>query len=71
MFYPLVRRGLIKPLWWQARNVRAQLLPVFTLSSWAQPATKVAVTKVEAAALASVRLVGMGSASHLGGGYDT
>ena len=38
-------------------------------SAWAQPATVVAGTTDEGPALASVRLVGMGSASHCVGGH--
>jgi hypothetical protein len=45
--------------------VRALLCPLFARSAWAQPAILMAGTKFEGAALASVRFVGVGSASHL------
>jgi hypothetical protein len=41
---------------------------VFACSTWAQTATEVAGTNAERAALASVRLVDVGSDSHCGGG---
>jgi hypothetical protein len=50
--------------------VRAMLWPLLSQSAWAQPATRVAGTTVEGAALASVLLVGVGSASHKVGGQD-
>jgi hypothetical protein len=46
--------------------MRALLWPLIAWSAWIQPATLVAVTKVEGAALASFRLVDLGSASHCG-----
>jgi hypothetical protein len=51
--------------------VRALLLPAFAQSAWAQPATAVAGTTGEGAALASVRSVGVGSASLCSGGHDS
>jgi hypothetical protein len=54
-------------LWWRSRMLRALLWPLFAFTARAQPATVVAYTKVEGAALASVLLVGVGSASHCGG----
>jgi hypothetical protein len=48
--------------------VRALVWPLFARSAWAQPATVVAGTIGEGPALASVRLVGVGSASQCGGG---
>jgi hypothetical protein len=57
-------------LCWRARQVRALLWPLFVLSAWAQPATVVADTTGEGAVLASVRLVGVGPASHCGGRHD-
>jgi hypothetical protein len=50
--------------------VRALLWPLFPQSACAQPATLLAGTTGEGAALASVRLVGVGSDSHCGGGHD-
>jgi hypothetical protein len=49
--------------------VRALLWPLFARTAWSQTATVVADTTVEGAALASVRLVGVGSANHCGGGH--
>jgi hypothetical protein len=46
--------------------VRAMFWPVFFRSEWDQPATVVEGTKGEGATLASVRSVGVGSASHCG-----
>jgi hypothetical protein len=63
----------IQPMCWWARRVRALVLPVFVSSSWAQPATMLAGTTCECAALASVHLVDMGSgssASHCVGGHN-
>jgi hypothetical protein len=57
-------RGLNKPLWWRVRQVRALLRSLFSWSAWAQAATVLADTTGEGAALASVRLVGVVSASH-------
>jgi hypothetical protein len=51
--------------------MRAQLLPLFAWSAWAQPATVVAGTTVQGAAPASVRSVGVGSARNCGGGHDS
>jgi hypothetical protein len=45
------------------------LWPLFTCSSWAQPATVVADTSGEGGTLVSVRSVGMGSARNCGGGH--
>jgi hypothetical protein len=47
--------------------MRALLWPLYACSAWAEAATVVADTTGGSAALASVRLVGMGSASHCGG----
>jgi hypothetical protein len=44
--------------------LRALLWPLFARSSWDQPATEVADTTGEGAALASVLSVGLVSASH-------
>jgi hypothetical protein len=49
--------------------VRALLWPLFAPSAWAQPATVVAGTTGKDAAVASVRRVSVGSASHCGGGH--
>jgi hypothetical protein len=62
--HSLSRRGLSLPLWWRARQLIALLWSLFARSAWAQPATLVAGTTVEGAALASVRSVRVGSASH-------
>ena len=51
--------------------MRALLLPLFTRSVWAQPATKLAGTTVDDTPFASVRLVGVDSDIHLGGGHDS
>ena len=48
----------------------ALLWPVISWSAWSQPDTLEADTTVECAALASVRLVGLGPSSHIGGGQD-
>jgi hypothetical protein len=50
--------------------VRALLRPLFVRSAWDQPATVVAIKTCEGAALASVRLVGVVSDCHCGGGHD-
>jgi hypothetical protein len=57
-------------LWWWTRQVRVLHWPLFSRATWAQPATAVACTTGEGVALASVRSVGVGSASHCGGGHD-
>jgi hypothetical protein len=64
------RRGLSQTLWWRTRQLRALLWTLFERSAWAQPATVVADTTGEGAALASVRSVGVGSYSHCVGGHD-
>jgi hypothetical protein len=64
------RRGIIQPLRWRERQVRGLFLPLFAWSAWAQPATVVAGTSGEGASLATVRSIGVGSASHCGGGHD-
>jgi hypothetical protein len=66
----LGRRGFRQPLWWRPRQVRALLRPLFTLSAWAQHANVVVGKTDHCAALASLRLVGVGPASHCGGGHD-
>jgi hypothetical protein len=50
--------------------VKALLWPLVAWSAWAQSATVVEGTTEEGADLASVRLVGVGSDSHCGGGHD-
>jgi hypothetical protein len=50
--------------------VRALLWPLFAWSALSQPAIVVVATTGEGAALASVRSVGVGSASHSGGGHE-
>jgi hypothetical protein len=45
--------------------------PLFACPTWAQPATMVEGTTGEAAALAIVRVVDEGSASHCVGGHDS
>jgi hypothetical protein len=47
-----------------------QFWVLFDLSAWGQPTPVVADTTVDGAALPSVRLVGVGSARHCGGGHD-
>jgi hypothetical protein len=59
----LGRRRLRQPQCWRARQVMALLYPLFAFSAWAQPASVVAGTKCEGASVASVRLIGVGSAS--------
>jgi hypothetical protein len=65
----LVRRGLSHPLCWRSLQFKALLWHLIVWSSWAQPATVVASTTVDGAALASLRSVGVGSASHCVGGH--
>jgi hypothetical protein len=50
--------------------VRSLLWPLFGWSAWAQTASVVADTTDEVTALASVRLVVVGSASYCDGGHD-
>jgi hypothetical protein len=50
--------------------MRVMTWPLYARSAWSQPTTVVAGTTSEGATLASVRSVGVGSASHCGGGYD-
>jgi hypothetical protein len=50
-------------------DVWTLIWPLFGRSAWAQPATVVAGNTGEGVSLASVRLVGVGSASHCGGGH--
>jgi hypothetical protein len=64
------RCWLSQPLWWRTRHVRAQIWPPFALSAWSQPATVVAVTKIEGTALASVRSVDVGSTNDCGRVHD-
>ena len=66
-FFSLGRRELSQPERWLARQVMARLFPLFDRSAWAQPAIILADTSDEGAAVASVRLVDVGSASHYGG----
>jgi hypothetical protein len=68
--FSLDQRRLSQPLWWRARQVRALLLPLIALKAWNQPATVIAVTTGEGAALASFRSVGVGSASLCGCWHD-
>jgi hypothetical protein len=67
----LGRHGLSQPLWRHGRHVRTLLWPLFAWSAWAQPDTVVAGTAIKGADLASVRLFGMGSASHRVGEHDS
>jgi hypothetical protein len=67
----LGRRGLRQPLWWRTRLLRALLWHLFALSASAQTATMLAGTKIQDAALASVRLVIMGLVSSCVGRYDS
>jgi hypothetical protein len=66
----IVRRWLRQPLWCRAGQFRALLWTLFVCSARAQPATVLAGTTFEDAALASVMSAGEGSASHWGGGDD-
>ena len=50
--------------------MRALPWRLFTRWAWAQPTAVLIDTTGEGADLASVRLVGLGSASHGGGGHD-
>jgi hypothetical protein len=54
----------------EGATMRALLWPLFARLSYDQPATVVSVTTGEDAALASFISVGVGSASHCGGGHD-
>jgi hypothetical protein len=67
----LGRRGHSQPRRWRAREVRALLCTLFSLSASAQPTTGVAETKREDGGLASFRLVGVGLDSHCCGGQDS
>jgi hypothetical protein len=68
--FSLVGRGLIQPLWWRERQVRAVHWPLFAWSTWAQLATVVAGTRVDGDALVSDRSVSMGSTTHCVGEQD-
>jgi hypothetical protein len=68
-FYTFSRSWVSQALWWRARQVRALVWQLFTLSSWAQPTTVVASTTVKGADLAALRSVGVGSDSHCDGGH--
>jgi hypothetical protein len=61
-------RGLSQAVWWQARQLRALLRPLFAWSAGAQIATELAGTTDEGAVLAAVFFVGVGTANHCGGG---
>ena len=66
----LGRRGLNQLVWWRAQQLLALLSPIFARTAWTQPATVVAETSGEGAALVSVRSIFVGSACHCGGGQD-
>jgi hypothetical protein len=66
----LGRRGLSQQLCWRSRHVKAMHWLLFSWSSWVQAGTVLAGTTGEGIALASVRSVGVGSASHCCGGHD-
>jgi hypothetical protein len=67
----LGRGGIVQRLEAGAkREVRALLWPLLAWSSWSQPATLVAGTTGQRAALASLRFVGVGSSSHCGSRHD-
>jgi hypothetical protein len=53
-----------------ARQRRALLGPLSSLSNWAQATTAVEGKTGEGAAMASLGSVGLGSASYCGGGHD-
>ena len=59
-----------EPLWWRARQLRAQISPLFVCSVCAQEATVLAGMNFEGTTLASVRSVGVGSSSFCGSGQD-
>jgi hypothetical protein len=61
--------GVAQPATVLARQVMAMQWKLFAWSSWSHSATVVAVTKVEGAAIATIRSVGVISASHCGGGH--
>jgi hypothetical protein len=52
-----------------ALQLKKLVWPLFPPSAWAQPVTVEAGTKCEGAAIASVCSVGVGTASHCGGGH--
>jgi hypothetical protein len=66
----LGRRRPNQPLGWRRRQERGAALASVPLVGVVQPATLVAGTTGECAAVASVRLVGVCSDSHCGGGHD-
>ena len=65
--FSLVRSGLIQTRWWLTRQVWTLIWPLFAWSAWAQPATVVAGKTGGGYALATIRSVCLGSASHSGG----
>ena len=65
----LVRLGVSLPLFWRTLQVRSLLWPLFACSALVQPATVVAGTAVDGAALSSVHLIGVGLARPSGGGH--
>jgi hypothetical protein len=67
-FCSLCRRELSHSLCCRVRQVMAQLWPLIARSAWSQTATVLAGTTGEGASQASVRSVGVGSASHCGDG---
>ena len=62
-------RGISQALLCRARQVMAVLWPLFDCSAWDQPATVVAGTTFEGAALASLRFIGVGSFTVVAGLY--
>ena len=62
-------RGISQALLWRARQVMAVLWPLFDCSAWDKPATVVAGTKFEGAALTSLRFIGVGSFTVVAGLY--
>ena len=70
MGFSLSRQELSQPLWYRSRQVRALLWSLFPRSTWAQPATELAVTTGEDDALSSDLLVGVGPASQYVGVHE-
>jgi hypothetical protein len=70
VIFSLGRRGISNQLLWRIQQMCTLLWPLFSRLAWAQPATGLEGTISEGAVLASVTLVGVGSASHRDDGQD-
>jgi hypothetical protein len=68
-FCSLGLRGTSHPLWWLVLQVRALLWSLITWSAYSQRATVLAGTTFEGDSFDSIRLVGVGSENHCGGGH--